>query len=285
MAKEYIVQKAVEASKVIKKRQRSLEYMEANYEAQHKYDGCCAVMFFPPEGGVYTQSRTGEENFALAQIEHLLCKDYEYTGTVLIGEAWEADVPFNEISGRFRRYAEDDRLCFVVNNVITWDEFQAGHSDVPYRLRKRRFKGDREPRVWFALSYAPGTIDVQAKCNELVSAGGYDGLVLWDLDGTWTIGSGTTGEIIKLKQKLSFDLRVLEVNTVKGAKTGRDVYKLVVDFRGLRLGVGSGVPHSLCDVPVVGDIVEIEAMDYSSDGLLREPRYKGIRHDKLEPDA
>lgn len=58
-----------------------------------------------------------------------------------------------------------------------------------------------------------------------------------------------------------------------------------MEFQGKRLGVGSGVPHKLEDVPKVGDIVEVEAMDLSGDGLLREPRFKGIRFDKLEPDT
>ena len=56
------------------------------------------------------------------------------------------------------------------------------------------------------------------------------------------------------------------------------------DFRGKRLGVGSGVPHKQEDVPPVGSIVEVVAMDYSSDGLLREPRFKGVRFDKTQPD-
>lgn len=141
-------------------------------------------------------------------------------------------------------------------------------------------------RIQLAQGWGAGDYgNAQDKCNALVDEGGYDGLILRDPNAGWAVGAGTEGAIIKIKRKLSFDLRVVEVNTAVGEKTGRTVYKLVVEFRGLRLGVGSGVPHKFDDVPVVGDIVEVEAMDYSSDGLLREPRYKGTRHDKVAPDV
>ena len=56
------------------------------------------------------------------------------------------------------------------------------------------------------------------------------------------------------------------------------------------MGAGTGLRDDERDVSKfeanwLGKIVEIEAMDYSSDGLLREPRLKGVRLDKLEPDA
>ena len=114
---------------------------------------------------------------------------------------------------------------------------------------------------------------------------GYDGLILADPEGTWTAGRGTTGEKVRLKKTLSFDLRVTGVHEGVGEKTGRAVYTLTVDYKGKSLGVGSGLPHDFDRVPKVGDIVEIHAMDYSSDGLLREPRYKGIRFDKEQADT
>jgi DNA ligase-1 len=78
---------------------------------------------------------------------------------------------------------------------------------------------------------------------------------------------------------------VTGIFTGTGEKTGRDVYTISVDFKGKTLMVGSGMPHQSHMLPKVGDIVEIVAMDYSSEGLLREPRYKGIRHDKKEADT
>jgi ATP-dependent DNA ligase len=284
MAKDYIIHKAVEIAKVKKKLQKTVEEYSATYWAFRKYDGCCAIL---KDGKTF--SRTGEEYQCLNEVADFL--QGEYPELVFIGEAWwPGKDQFNLISGEFRRQCISDKLLFIVHDIIPREDFDRGRCDMPFCDRECTLvdglDGEFNGRIQLAQGWMAGTYgNAQDKCNELVDEGGYDGLVLRDPDGLWVVGSGTTGEIIKIKRKLSFDLQVLEVNTAIGGKTGRTVYKLVVNFQGLRLGVGSGLPHDPADVPSVGDIVEVEAMDYSSDGLLREPRYKGIRHDKLEPDV
>jgi len=300
MAKDYIIQKAVEFSKVKKKLATEIDL--ATYEQQAKYDGCCAILKFDYNGQYLgCWSRTGERYVSMDSIGQSMSvykrencpsglrafdKLGPFAGVAVIGEAWwTGKGEFNNISGAFRRGVVNDRLLFAINDVIDLNGFHDGRDNRPYSERTENYRSIKDGRFFFADRWAPGSSDPQERCNQLVQTGGYDGLVLRDLNGTWTVGSGNTGEIIKIKQKLSFDLKVLEVNCVKGEKTGRDVYKLVVDFRGMALGVGSGVPHKLADVPVVGQIVEVEAMDYSSDGLLREPRFKGIRYDKIVADT
>lgn len=280
---DYIIQKAVLPDAVKKASQRSLEYYGRNYLAQRKYDGCCAVLFTDEAMG---KSRTGEVYPSLTPAAEELAVTMG-PGFVIIGEAWwPGKDQFSQISGEFRRMVPSAKLSILANDCLTREEFDAGYSAVPYSTRLDRLPVSPDYRWGRVACWAPGTYGCpQALCNRLVDEGGYDGLILRDPEGTWTVGRGTTGEIVKIKRVLSFDLRVLEVNRVTGDKTGRDVYKLVVDFNGKSLGIGSGVPHQIADVPVVGDIVEIEAMDVSSKGLLREPRFKGIRCDKLEPDT
>lgn len=280
MSKSYIIQKAVEISKVVKKRRLTLEEYSARYWAFRKYDGCCAVL---KDGRTF--SRTGEEYKCLNGVAEELAD--LHPEVVIIGEAWWPGADqFNLISGAFRRQELNERLLLRIHDVIPRDDFESGYCDMPFRERCLLIGEEYcQGRVSGQTGWLAGTYgSAQDKCNELTAMGGYDGLILRDPDGTWAVGSGTTGEIIKVKRKLSFDLKVLEVNTAVGEKTGRTVYKLVVDFQGKRLGVGSGVPHKAEDMPSVGDIVEVEAMDYSSDGLLREPRFKGIRFDKTQPD-
>lgn len=284
MAGDYIIQKAVEASKVKKGCLLPLN----QYEQQAKYDGCCAVLKFGTGGRfIEALSRTGENAISMQNIGIAMYQLYgdAIANTVIIGEAWwPGKGEFNKISGEFRRYTPSDKLLLAINDVIPLTDFERGECDTEYQERVRAWRTVKEERFFFVQCYCPGSSDPQEKCNQLVKVGGFDGLVLRKQDGKWKVGRGTTGEIVKVKQKLSFDLRVLEVNTVTGEKTGRDVFKLVVDFRGKPLGVGSGLPHTREEVPNVGDIVEVEAMDYSSDGLLREPRFKGVRFDKLQPD-
>lgn len=284
MAGDYIIQKAVEAGKVKK---GFLEPLNI-YEQQAKYDGCCAILKFGLGGRFLgAWSRTGEEAVSMQNIGDAMYRRYgkKLESLAFIGEAWwPGKGEFNKISGEFRRQRPSDLLQFVINDVIPLASFEKGESRTPYIERVAEWRGISAARWFFAQSWLPGHGDPQERCNQLVQAGGFDGLILRKQGGFWKVGRGTTGEIVKVKQKLSFDLKVLEVNTVTGEKTGRDVYKLVVDFRGKPLGVGSGLPHKREEVPNVGDIVEVEAMDYSSDGLLREPRFKGVRFDKLRPD-
>jgi DNA ligase-1 len=293
---DYIIQKAVNVDAVKKTHCRSLEEYAATFEAQHKYDGCCGVITLRPNGETLCQSRTGEVYPSLdlraSELAYSLREEIRlYRGLVLIGEAWwPGKDQFSAISGEFRRLVPSAKLQFIINDVLTVAEFEEGHSPLPYRVRMDRITGPSwesfPAHIDTAVRQPPASYGCpQAYCNRLVDEGGYDGLILRDPSGTWTRGRGTTGEIVKIKRVLSYDLRVLEVNTVAGEKTGRPVHKLVVDFNGKRLGVGSGVPHKLAEVPTVDQIVEIEAMDLSSEGLLREPRFKGIRFDKLEADA
>lgn len=285
---DYIIQKAVARDKVKKKLQRSYEDMAANFAAQPKFDGCCNVMRLDWTGEVANFSRTGERYVSLDGVARQFSYKYrreikEFHGLVLLGEAWNPNLPFNVISGIYRRGQESDELLFMVFDVLTVAEFEAGHSSVGYMDRMARLTSADDDTV---ATWPPGTYGTVDKfLNEQMELGGRDGIILRDPNGTWTAGRGTTGEIIKVKRELSFDLRVTEVVEGVGEKTGRPVYSLIVDFGGKRLGVGSGLPHDLSRVPMVGQIVEVEAMDYSSDGLLREPRFKGIRYDKLEPDT
>lgn len=294
MSKDYIVHKAVEARKVVPKKRReelTIEYISANYYAEAKYDGCQAIVivYSDPAAEPLILSRTGEEYIGPMPAARQL-RDLCGHGVYFCEAWWPGADQFNLINGAFRKGVENDRLRLVVFDRVDYDEFHAGYSARSYMDRTDipgiQCDNPDYPLVQRAACFYPGTYgNIQEFCNELVDCGGYDGVVAKLPHGTWTKGKDNGDEQIKIKRKLSFDLRVTEVNVVKGEKTGRDVYKLVVDFRGRSLGVGSGLPHQLCDCPSVGDIVEVEAMDYSAEGLLREPRYKGIRHDKVQPDV
>ena len=286
---DYIVHKAVDADKVKKKLQRTPEYMAEHYIAQAKMDGCCAVMLLTQYDSKVL-SRTGEHVTSMGGVarsfrDKYVAEVFDLGGIVLIGEAWNPSLPQNVISGLFRQHALTDDLLMMVFDCLTMAEFYAGHSDVPYVDRMARLTTPNHGEDVIA-AWPPGTFGtVEEFLSYQLALGGRDGIILRDPQGTWTAGRGTTGEIIKVKQNLSFDLAVVEIKEAVGIKTGRPVYTLVVQYGDTRLTIGSGVPHDLGDLPAIGQIVEIEAMAESSKGLLREPRFKGIRYDKLEPDT
>lgn len=296
---EYIVHKAVDFGKIKKSVIKKLGVTEVNelsgrYMAQKKYDGCCAII--DPEFAT-AFSRTGECYVSLHNHVKLV-KDY-FEGYVLIGEAWHPELDFSEISGRFRRGKHDDKLHFVVNDVLTTKEFwDDGQSTVGYADRMFRFYsilGDnvralQEQGIYFASSYNAGTYGLaQNLCNDLVEQGGYDGLILRDPNAGWTKGdSGSNGEIVKVKRVLSFDLRITGFSMGKGKLAGM-VGAINVNFFGKTLSVNGGTnaqrkAWAADPSLILGKICEVEAMDYSSEGLLREPRFKGLRFDKLKAD-
>jgi len=304
-----IIHKAVELGKVKTKRRQELSqpgYIAKHYIAQPKHDGCNTVMklWYPPNYGtglcnVETTSRTGEPNRAMGRAERALSSFLapevaQYGGLVLLGEAWwPGKDQFSEISGHFRRHSESDKLRMVVFDCLTLAEFEAGYSPVGYLERLNRLPPvaawDISPDpIQLVRSYSRRE-EPQDFCNRLVEKGGYDGAVYRDPNGIWQRGRGTTGELLKIKRSLSFDLRVTAIYEGLGKNAGR-VGAIGVSFKGQELRCNAGTDQEreqwwACPADIIGKIVEVEAMDFSSEGLLREPRYKGIRHDKLEPDA
>jgi ATP-dependent DNA ligase len=308
---EYIVQKAVNLDKVVKKRRLVLEqpgYLDQNYLGQAKYDGCHVIFVLTVAGEAdLVLSRTGER---VRSMEHMLPAMHrlfadqvmEHGGVAVLGEAWTEGESFATLSGQFRQHAPAPQLGVKVFDVLTSNEWEAGESTVPYiqrvqRVLRPQYRADVDWVSAAEFHFTPKTTGRgntwQDWCNHLVDQGGYDGCILRDPEGGWKRGSGTTGEIIKLKRVLSFDLRVTGMEEGKGKHAGR-LGAIVVDFRGKELRVGTGFSdyerekwwrlQDADGTTVVGCIAEIEAMDYSEDGLLREPRFKGIRFDKLETD-
>jgi DNA ligase-1 len=294
---KYLIQKAVSPDKVIRANRLSLREMENNFLAQPKHDGCCAVMVVGGEDS-YCVSRTGEPVEALDTIREavneILGPFYPYA---LIGEAWNEYLPFNEISGEFRRHQRSSKLQFIVHDCIPFSNFISGECNVPYydRFLKAyhivRACNKSNPTLarWFSLveNFHAGVYKAEELLKRYTAIPGYDGIVLKDPLGEWKAGNGTTGEIIKIKNKLSYDLRVIGTVPGKG-KHAAKIGSLVVDFNGSALGVGTGLTDKERELPEdywIGKIIEVEAMTFSSEGLLREPRYKGIRYDKVEADT
>lgn len=299
---DYIIHKAVELDKVKKKRQAVLKepgYLERNYIAQAKYDGCNMVAI-KSMGGVEFFSRTGERCTSVPHIAMAMLSFPGLPDGVYLGEAWVPDLDFPTISGLFRTKVPNEETCrlqFAIFDYLTLDEWSATISALGYVGRVARIPdtlgmvGQGQAPIWLAGSFGyladtfPGTT-AQDLCNKLFDVGGYDGAIFRDPNGVWKYNdNGTNGEIIKVKPKLTLDLEVLYYKEDVGEKTGRRVFTIVVRLPcGKEQEVGSGVPFQEAKVPKKGDIVEIEALSYHESGMLREPRFKAIRFDKLETD-
>lgn len=240
---DYIVHKAVSLDKVKVARRKVLsqpDYLDSNYLGQRKYDGCSVVFKLGIAGeGDAVLSRTGERvlslEWMLPFLQRILAKSVvQHGGIALLAEAWHETLPFEKISGNYRRHEPWLDPVIKVFDLIPLDNFNDGFCGYPYMTRMSWIlealpDGARcsvgNPGLaelsFVNTHFTPNTAGYpawQPYCDVLVAKGGYDGLILRDPYGTWTRGSGTTGEILKLKRVLSFDLRVLEVNTVTGPR-------------------------------------------------------------------
>lgn len=294
MAK-YGILKAVEHSKTsakFRKQYPTLGALEvAGWWLQRKYDGCFGMAVIRAAGGSQMLSRTFEDY--TASCGHILDELREaadnqsggWDDFVVLGEVWHPDLSFPTISGKFRKRATSE-LGFMANDLLPpelvttapyAERFENLQALLPYMV------GASTGVVETFGSY--GWADAEHMARTWVAEGGYDGAILRDPNAPYTIEEAKAGQIVKVKPTLSLDLRVTGHSVEPGAKTGRAVVTLEVDYRGVKSWVGSGVPHDLRITEVHGRIVEVECLGLTEDGKLREPRFKGVRHDKLEPDT
>lgn len=296
---KYLVHKAVPLDKVKAKRRAQLQevgYLDRHYLAQPKYDGCCGIVV----DGVML-SRTGEMVHSCDHIVEAIVNDFN--DMVVFGEVWHRELPQSEISGKFRQHDAAPELKFVVFDVISRMDYERGNCTTPYFQRLQCVYNQHKPltdddgcvsafsaAVWRpAVTYFQGSYGFHEDFLQSWLKPGYDGIILRDGLAPWIQGTGTGGEIIKVKRSLHFDLLVLGVNEGAGKMAGM-AGTLTLQWDGGRTIEAGGMDYATRTEwlqnpqSIIGMIVEVEAMDYTKEGLLREPRIKSIRYDKENPD-
>jgi ATP-dependent DNA ligase len=298
------IMKAVEFDKLPAKFRKGVpggvqELQKRGWWVQPKYDGCFGMAVIRADacpGSCQMLSRTGEDY--TFSCEHILKEIYDaadeffggakWSDFVVLGEVWHPDLKFPTISGMFRKHAPS-KLQFITNDMLPTDL----NTEEPYSSRFQHLQNLLPPVLGdgfyvrtarsFEAHYCQQ--DVNKYAAQLVAEGGYDGAILRDPNAGYTIGLVKKAEIVKVKPTMSLDLRCVDARTEPGAKTGRAVLTISVEYRGVVSDVGSGVPHDMLVGDVCGKVVEVECIGITEDGKLREPRFKGIRFDKTEPDA
>ena len=270
-----------------KKKYPTLDDLPADeYIMMPKYDGCLAIVVADDEGHVLT--RTGEP---ITSIPHVLAQARAMLpGYVIFGEAYKWDTPFKDISGAFRRHAPQDDLIVVAFDAVPVADWRAGKCDESYKARLARLREAWHASPVPAIIVAPAS-DAGASqgfANALVAQGGYDGAILRRADAPWTVGASKNGEAIKVKPVQSLDLEVHGWFRGKGKHAGR-AGGITVLYRGVQTDVGTGfTDREREEIASAGQapcaIAEVEFMELTADGKLREPRFKGWRYDKDKAD-
>lgn len=287
MAYEYnLAPKALsEQCAAFKKKYPTLDDLPADeYIMMAKYDGCLAII--TPDGVI---TRTGEPITSIPQ-----CLDDAaelLPGHVIFGEVYRYDTPFKEISGAFRRHKPQSHLFVMVFDAVPLADWKAGKCDKPYIERYTALKEAWHRTHTTSLIVAPALAlgAPQGFANAMVRQGGYDGAILRRKDAPWTTGASKNGEAIKVKPVQSLDLEVHGWFRGKGKHANR-AGGITVLYRGVQTDVGTGfTDREREEIAAEGQapcgIAEVEFMELTADGKLREPRFKGWRYDKTEPDA
>lgn len=298
-----LVHKAVEPRKLSAKVLAAVEAQE-NKIYEVKYDGCHCILV-KHGGKAYAFSRQGEP--VLAAMDHVIrdLERIEADNFVLFAEAWHEYLDHSTINGTFRRsYVADGSVLLeaVIFDYVPLADFDKGSCPVRYKTRldtaflivhqlHNLYDNHEESPV--RLTYGAYSTEL---CQDLIDCSrekygavfATDGFIQKDRNGLWKAGSGACGAVVKIKDHLSIDVKVLEVHEGKGKFVGM-VGALTVQW-GLRtVTVGGGkltdgerLEYWTHPDRLVGKIVEVHALGESAHGDLREGRFIRIRHDKTE---
>lgn len=247
---------------------------------------------------VHIFSRTGEEYLSL---EHLKPELYDISMAlctdVIIFEGYAKGVPQPTISGWCRDTKNQHyEVAAYIHDSLSPDEFWGSCEVRPY---EERYQALDDLEGWqhnychtylVPQYYAYTWSDIDKAADKVWKVGG-EGLVVRDPTSGYYPGKRNE-TMLKIKQGISYDLKVLSLQEGTGKYKGM-VGALVCQFRdGKTVTVGTGLTNDqrkrwwsdFFYDEIVGKIVQIDAMTESTKGVLREPRFKGIRHDKTEGD-
>ena len=254
-----------------------------DYIMMAKYDGCLAII--TPDGVI---TRTGEAITSIPQCLEDAAK--LLPDHVIFGEVYKFDTPFKDISGAFRRHKPQPGLFVMVFDAVPFADWKAGKCDKPYIERYTALKDAwlRTPTASLIVASALDLGSPQGFANALVRKGGHDGAIIRRKDAPWTTGASKNGEAIKVKPVQSLDLEVHGWFRGKG-KHAQRAGGITVLYRGVQTDVGTGfTDREREEIASAGQapcaIAEVEFMELTADGKLREPRFKGWRYDKDKAD-
>lgn len=297
----YLNLKPVEFGKLSAKRKASVKWEDRILLP--KYDGCLCMIGFHNGVHDFSLSRDGKPVKSMDHIVEDLMLRYPWLvdskqSLCFIGEAWHPGTEFSVISGEFRRQRPQPQLGFapfdIVHYTVADDDTPLLADDRPYWQRLEVLQDARQIACGV---YPPLPVRCEGEAHatryalNLKAAGGYDGAIASDPHAAYVVSDGY-GEFLKVKPIQSFALEVIAVEADIGEKTGRPTVSLVVRFKSGRCGVGTGFSNddaarwAASPGLIVGSIIEVGCMAVypGEQGMMREPRFLGIRNDVTTPD-
>lgn len=276
---DYSLPKAVDFNNLSAKAQKAVEY--AGRILQPKWDGCALIVRYDvTTDKAEAISASGKPVLSCQHLVDQIVRATTHARSfTACAEVWNADMDFQDINGAFRRKSHQPHL------EARWFDFcYAEHEHMRYTARTAwmqeslglHFAGHRiassEAEAWMcAKAYA--------------ALGGFDGAILRE-DGPFVLGR-SKGDILKLKPLIEHDLEVIGFDERVGERTGRATLALLCRWKNNGVQrVATGLTHEQQRNPgqFLGKIIAVRGMGYTTDGYMREPRFAGVRYDKLKAD-
>lgn len=285
--KDKLVQKVLSLDKVNK------EKLKFPMLLSQKIDGVfCLALKDAVLNQVEIFSRTGERYTSMKHIEAELYQLMDF-GEIIIFEAFS---PKTKIQSTISGWCRDTKgqhpeLIAACHDLLTYREF--AHSGVrPYAKRYSILEYRRCNRecanVTLLSQGEVNSLEEAMEFTKTIWSIGGEGVVLRNPDGLYAPGK-RNADMIKIKKGVSYDLQVLDMYEGKGKYKGT-LGGLICKWRDGETIRISGMTdwQRRCwwvyPPDIIGKIIQVDAMAESSKGKLREPRFKGIRTDKMEGD-
>lgn len=206
----------------------------------------------------------------------------------LIMEAYIPDTPFHILNGVFNRsigkyHAED--VHFRVHDLIPLEGIQYAASIRYGKLCDYILENPTDRLIVHSvLSITKDTAEWQKLFDTITNNGG-EGIVLKQADSIYYPGKRNSS-LLKIKQEVTIDTLVIDMFETTGEKGNKALNLRVKRANGVEFVVV--VPkHSdiaaFAEESPIGKVAEIGAMKELEGGILREPRFRWLREDKL-PD-
>lgn len=267
--------------------------------ASEKLDGVFGLILVKDDE-CHIYSRTGEEYLSLNHLKDeamALVDNTHYQ--VLIAELYTPGLPQPIISGYCRdTKAQHPEIKAYVHDWLPLSDFISGVSTEEFAYRQMDLKGRWafcETMIDFRYLERVAQLPICNKQDLMAYA-----QVVWDQGGEGVVAVSITApyqpgkrnaSMVKVKEGVTFDLRVVNINEGAGKFAGMVGNLVCIDAKDRYVNVGSGLSTEERKAwwkkpqAIIGKIVEVAAMSVSTKGVLREPRYKGIRHDKTQEDT
>ena len=264
-----------------------------------KLDGIRCTFIINHDGSMVAYSRQGKKIEGLKQIQNaignMMLKGYMLDGELIRKntENISSEENFKLTTGIVNsKDSNKENLEFVVFDIVPLEDYLKQECKLTYRQRLNLLIskigiGNEFVRM---VPYYGSTNDPQVvyeKLEEVINKG-QEGLMLNTFNGLYKFGKRSS-DVLKVKGSYTCDLRCIAIEEGDGKFKGT-LGKLVVDYKGFEVRVGSGLTdedrNNIWNNPesAIGQIIEVKYMQESQDEngnlSLRHPVFIRIREDK-----